>query len=69
VAHYFFSVAAAGAAGAVMVAVDVTADCTGAFGASCCWHPANAKIATTARAAMIADIFFNEFTPFLRQYD
>lgn len=50
------------AAGAVVVTVevtvDVTADCTAGFGASCFWHPANAKTAMTARAPMIALIFF-----------
>jgi hypothetical protein len=56
---YFFSGIAIGAVVvAVDVTVEVTADCGAGFGASCFWHPAKAKIAETARAAMIAVIFF-----------
>ena len=49
----------------VDVIVEVTADCSAGFGASCFWHPAKAKTATTTRAAMITVIFFMYFTPFL----
>ncbi len=51
------------AAGAVVVAVDVTADCGAGVGASCFWQPAKAKTATTARTAIIALIFFKFFHP------
>jgi hypothetical protein len=63
--YYFFT----GAAGAVAVgadagAVEVTADCAAGFGACCCWHPAKAKTATLARAAMIAEILITFSPPF-----
>jgi hypothetical protein len=43
-------------AGAVVVAVEVTADSTAGFGASCFLHPVKATAST--RTAMIAEIFF-----------
>lgn len=64
---YFFA-GAAGAAGAVAVAVEVTVEVTADFvsGAEpCFWQPTIAKAATIARAAMIAEIFFILFSPFL----
>jgi hypothetical protein len=36
----------------------VIAGCSAGLGASCFWHPANAKARATARTAMIAEIFF-----------
>jgi hypothetical protein len=53
--NYFFA-GAAGAAGAVAVTVDVTADFVAGAEAGF-WQPTT-KSATTARAAMIAEIFF-----------
>jgi hypothetical protein len=72
--NYFFAGAAfAGAAGAafagvVVVTVEVTVVVTADFVAGagvCCWHPITAKPATTASAAMIAEIFFIFSPPFL----
>jgi len=62
--HTYFVAGAAGAAGAAGT-VDVTADCAAGAGACCCWHPVKANTAITARAAMIAEIFFTFFPPFL----
>jgi hypothetical protein len=47
----------------VDVTVDVIADCSTAFGASCFWHPLKARTAATAETAMIAVIFFIVFHP------
>jgi hypothetical protein len=46
-----------------VVAVDVTADSTAGFGASCFVHPAKATAST--RTAMIAEIFFIFIHPLL----
>jgi len=69
--NYFFTGAAGAAAGAVAVAVEVTVDVTADFVAgagACCWQPTKAKTATTARAAMIAEIFFIIFPPFFLRF-
>ena len=53
--------------GIVVVTVDVTvevmADFSAGFGASCFWHPVKARTAATAETAMIAVIFFMLFHP------
>jgi hypothetical protein len=46
------------AVGADAAAVDVVADSTAGFGASCFWHPVTAKTVETAATAMITEIFF-----------
>jgi len=47
--------------GADAAGVDVVADSTAGFGASCFWHPATAKTVATAATAMITEIFFKMF--------
>ena len=64
--NYFF--AGAAFAGVVVVTVEVTVVVTADFVAGagvCCWHPITAKPATTASAAMIAEIFIIFSPPFL----
>jgi hypothetical protein len=48
---------------AVEVTVEVIAECSTGFGASCFWHPVKARTAATAETAMIAVIFFMLFHP------
>jgi hypothetical protein len=62
--NYFFAGAAGTVGVAVEVTVDVTADAVAGAEAFCCWHPTT-KNAATARTAMIAEIFFMVFPPFL----
>jgi hypothetical protein len=47
----------------VEVTVEVIAECSTGFGASCFWHPVKARTAATAETAMIAVIFFMLFHP------
>jgi len=47
----------------VEVTVEVIAECSAGFGASCFWHPVRARIAATADTAIIAVIFFMLFHP------
>lgn len=64
---YFFAGAAGTIGVAVEVTVDVTADDVAGAAGFCCWHPTT-KSATTARAAMIAKIFFIVIPPFFLKY-
>jgi hypothetical protein len=47
----------------VDVTVEVIAECSTGFGASCFWHPVQARTVTIAETAMIAVIFFMLFHP------